>query len=133
MFKVRNYTEQDFSMLNQWWVAQDEFPPTKEMLPKESTFICEQDGVPLVSITLYLTNSKEFCMLDNFIGNPKMRGEIRKAASDFIIKYSEVIAKELGYKSILCFATKPKLKEYYPTFGYMKRCDNIASFNKELV
>lgn len=132
-FKIRNYTDSDFEMIQSWWTKQNEFPPTKEMLPEESTFICEYEGVPLTCITVYLTNSLEFCMLDNFIGNPEFSGEKRREASGRIIGWSEVFAMTKGYKSIMCLALKDKLKEYYQTFGYTKRFDNVATFNKELV
>lgn len=132
MFSIRNYNQDDFSMLLKWWILQNEFPPTKEMLPEESTFICEYENIPLVSITLYLTNSKEFCLLDNFVGNPEWKGILRKSASREIIKHAEKVAKELGYKSIMCMAYKPNLKEYYPSFGYTQRLDNVSTFNKEL-
>lgn len=131
-FQIRNYTDADFEMIQGWWTKQNEVPPTKEMLPPDTTFICEYEGVPLVSITVYLTNSKEFCMLDNFVGNPEFPGEKRKEASGRIIGWSEVFAMTLGYKSMMCLAMKDKLKEYYTTFGYTKRFDNVATFNKAL-
>lgn len=133
MFSVRNYTAKDFEMVHKWWTQQNEFPPTKEMLPEESTFICEHEKTPMVAITVYLTNSKEFCILDNFIGNPDYSGNLRREASEIIVNFCEIFAKELGFKSIMCMAIKDKLKEYYPKFGYTKRMDNVATFNKELV
>lgn len=132
MFSVRNFKQVDFEMLQNWWKTQDEFPPTREMLPEETTFICEHNDLPLVSITLYLTNSKEFCMLDNFVGNPELRGDLRKEASALIISHAEQLAKKLGYKSIMCLALKDKLGEYYQSFGYKKRFSNVLTFNKEL-
>ena len=133
MFSIRKFVRDDFEMIQSWWTKQNEFAPTLDMLPEESTFICELNKVPMVAITLYLTNSKEFCMLDNFVGNPDMRGNMRSEASRIIINHAEQFAKELGYKSITCLALKDKLKEYYQSFGYTKRFDNVASFNKELV
>lgn len=133
MFTIRNFKGNDLEMIQSWWKAQDEFPPTMEMLPPESTFICEVDDMPLVAITVYLTNSLEFCMLDNFIGNPEYSNNLRREASTFIVKYAEEFAKDMGYKSIMCLALKDKLKEYYQTFGYTLRFENASTFNKELV
>jgi len=133
MFKVRPYTKDDFQMINSWWVIQGEVAPTLAMLPEESTFICEFNGLPLTCITVYLTNSMEFCILDNFVGNPGYANLMRKEASALVISHAEKFAKDFGYKSMLCFAIKDKLKQYYPKFGYVKRCDNLTSFNKELV
>jgi hypothetical protein len=133
MFNVRNFTGSDFEMIQSWWKTQNEFPPTLEMLPEESTFICEFNKNPMVAVTLYLTNSKEFCMLDNFVGNPEQRGELRKEASQVIVSYAEAFAKELGYKSIMCMSLKNRLSEYYQSFGYIKRLTNVSTFNKELV
>jgi len=133
MFNVRKFKQTDFEMLHNWWKIQDEFPPTREMLPEESTFICEFNEIPMVSITVYLTNSKEFCMLDNFIGNPDVPKDLRKEASSLIIAYSEQFAKDLGYKSILCMSLKEKLSNYYQSFGYIKRLTNVSTFNKELL
>lgn len=133
MFNVRNFNKSDFEMIQTWWKTQNEFPPTLEMLPFESTFICELDKTPMVAITVYLTNSKEFCMLDNFIGNPEQRGNLRNEASRVIISHSEQFAKDLGYKSMMCMSLKDKLSEYYQSFGYIKRLNNVSTFNKELV
>lgn len=132
MFNVRNFKKQDFEMVKKWWKDQNEFPPTLEMLPEESTFICEYEKFPMVAITLYLTNSKEFCMLDNFIGNPEIPKGLRKDASALIIDYAEKFAKELGYKSIFCMALHDKLSKYYQSFGYQQRLTNVSTFNKEL-
>jgi hypothetical protein len=129
--KIRNYKQEDFEMLQSWWKMQDEFPPTRDMLPEESTYIVEYAGNAVSAITLYLTNTKEFCILDNFIANPLFSGD-RRGASKMIIEYAEQQAKILGYKSIMCMALKDKLKDYYQTFGYVKRFDNLATFNKEL-
>lgn len=132
-YQIRQFEDSDYDMLRSWWIDYKEFPPTREMLPKETTFIIENNKTPLVAITLYLTNSMQFCMLDNFVGNPQFKGAIRKEASKLIIAHAEKVAKQAGYKSILCLAINEKLKEYYPTFGYKKYCDNISSFNKELI
>jgi hypothetical protein len=132
MFKVRHYNKTDFPMISEWWNKHKEMGPTEEMLPEESTFICELNGTPLTAITLYLTNSKEFCMLDNFIGNPAFRGEDRKEASKLIIEYAENLAKDLGYKSIFCMALNDSLSDYYEFFGYKKRLNNVSTLNKEL-
>lgn len=133
MYKIRNFKAQDFEMVQSWWKAHEEFPPTIEMLPEESTFICEHDGIPLSAITVYLTNSKEFCMLDNFVGNPEMPGLVRQYSSILIIDHAERFAKDLGYKSMMCLAFEDKLKQYYQSFGYKQRLNNVSTFNKELV
>lgn len=133
MYIIRPFTKNDFEMVQAWWKKQDELPPTLDMLPQESTFICEYNNSPLLAITVYLTNSKEFCILDNFIGNPEMTGKPRKDGSALIIEFAEQFAKDLGYRSMMCMAFKDKLKNYYQSFGYTKRFDNVATFNKELM
>lgn len=106
--------------------------PSDAMLPLDSTFVLEHEGKPFLAVTMYLTNSKEFCMLDNFIGNPELSGPLRRDFTRLLLNYCEGVAIALGYKKIFCMATNEKLAAYYEGLGFTPTCNTVTTFIKTL-
>lgn len=131
MFLVRPYEADDFLMITSWWREHEEIGPTEAMLPLESTYIVEQNKVPVLCATLYLTNSKEFCLVDNLVANPNVT-EKRMKAMDVMDEHLCMVAKKLGYKKLLCMTEKPVLKKRYMEFGYNPTLENITTLIKEI-
>lgn len=134
MLKIINYKEKDhYGVIASWWEAAEEQPPTREMMPEESTFILEAKGKPWIAVTVYLTNSTEVAWVDNLIANPKMPGEgARKAAIAWLQKFLEEWALEKGYRKLFCMAAKPALAERYRELGYTSTLKNVETFVKTL-
>lgn len=133
MIQIRNYKKEDFEMVKSWWDAAGEVAPLPDMMPEESSFIAEIDGRPALAISLYLTNTPEICYVENFIGNPDLKGLSRNSASHLLINHIEKFASSLGYKRLICLAHKEQLKNHYQKLGGVKTLDNLASFAKEIV
>ena len=130
---IRNYNpETDFEELSQWWAAAREIAPTFDMVPEESTYVLEMDGIPALSVSLILTNIREYCYVENFIGNPELRGPKRKAASVELLKYISDIAAQRGYKKLLCLGHRPRVKARYQELGFVQTLDGVGTFIKEL-
>lgn len=130
-FKLRRYNGKDYEMVKHWWDLQREQAPTREMLPSESTWLLYDDESPILCVTLYLLNSKQFAMIDNFIGNPDFKGEKRREGTKFLLRFLEASAKEMGYKSLFCMGSNDKTKEYYKSIGFEKTLD-VTCFIKEI-
>ncbi len=120
-------------MVQAWWQPSPEgVIPTPEMMPPDSTFICLYEGMPALSVTMYLTNTPEFCMVDNFIGNPEMRGPLRRELTKELLAYVEYIAQGLGYKKIFCMASNERLASYYGELGFNKTLSGVTTFTKDV-
>lgn len=133
MIKIRHYNNSDYEILSKWWNDHKEIGPTKDMLPEESTFVLEYNGKPCVSITAYLTNSKEISYLENLISDPELKNkEIRNTLTQIIVDDTFGFLRGLGYKRVICFSYKDGLKERYKEMGMTKTLDNLSSFARVL-
>ena len=127
---IRNYRESDFEVISSWWKDANEIGPTKDLLPLESTFVLEINNEPKACITVYLTNCHTIAYLENFIKDPKL--ENSRELTKELVKYAEDFTHNLGYKILICFAFRDKLKNRYKELGYKNSLDNLSSFVKEL-
>lgn len=123
---IRQYNSTDYKEIASWL----DFPINEQTL-NNSTFILEIDNVPAYCLTVYFTNSKELALIENFAGNPKLKEE-RKPYSQVLWVYLEDLAKELGYKQIICLAKEKKLSEKYESFGYSRIMNNVDVMGKVL-
>ena len=129
---IRPYTAADYPIIDAWWQFYSEIGPTQEMLPEESTYIYEDRGAPVLCVTLYLTNTKEFCMVDNFVRNPGFKDLHRKQAITELLAYIENKAKGMGYKKMLCMGYRDKIKNIYRDLGFVSTLNNVETFIKEV-
>lgn len=131
-FTVRGYTSSDYPMLSAWWGQSNMPTPPEDAIPEASTLIVEIDGIPAISCSLVTTNIKTYCYMDFLIGNPELQGQARKEATTLVVSCLESFAKAEGFKSILCFSTKPSLTKYYESLGYVKTHSGLTSHIREL-
>lgn len=133
-YKIRHYNDSEYQTIRSWWTDLNEVPPLQDMLPEESSYIFEVDGQPSICVTLYLTNSKAFCMIDNLICSPlfKEKGQ-RREAIELFKNYIDGVVKEKGFARILCMTEKPALKKRYMELGYRPTLDGVTTFIKEIV
>lgn len=129
---IRSYKNSDYGEIWKWWIEQNEIPPLPDMMPEESSFVFEFDGVPILAVALYLTNTKEVCYIENLVGNPKFKSPARKNALAMLIDHLEKFAKEKGFKRLIMLSYRDGLKKRYQELGYSKSLDNLSSFVKEI-
>jgi len=132
MYHIRTYTKEDYGMILSWWGAANKHCPPESMLSEDSTYIFEIDGVPALSVTAYLTNSKGLAILEHFVGNPELKGVDRRNASVFFINLVYDTLNALGYEYVLGFATNDKLVKRYEELGMSQLSSNITSMIKVL-
>lgn len=128
---IRLYNPEDWKMVKSWWDIQNEFAPLETMMPLNSSFIAEIDEVPALAVCLYLTNTPEVAYVENFVGNPELKGTSRKEATNILLNHITKFAFEMGYKRLLCMSEKPILKAHYEKIGFTKTLDGVATFIKE--
>lgn len=128
---IRPYIPRDYAVLFDWWEQIGEKAPPERYLPVGSTFIAEIDGVPSLSVTVYLPNGP-VAWIDHFIGNPEVDTKKRRMATKRLLTHLEREAKALGYERVFCMATNDRLKSYYEKLGFSLTASNIFTFIKEL-
>ena len=129
---IRNYTDKDYSLVKSWWDSFEEPAPNEDMLPTESTFIYEVKGIPALCVTLYFTNTKQFCMIDNFVRNPSFDDKNRRHAIKELLAYITNVAKDNGYKSVMCMGYRPCTIKLYKELGFTQTMSGVSTFIREV-
>lgn len=133
MFTIRQYTEEDFPLLNSWWMDWEKTPAWKELLPEESTFIVEYENKPIASACLYLIfGVQNAAMVEHLISDKHSDPVVREEAVDLLVSYMEQVAMQCGYKSLVCFGYNEKVKDRYKELGYQETLQNVSTFSKRL-
>lgn len=132
MYSIKAYTKEYYQEVRSWWEKQNQIPPTEDMMPLDSTYMAFDGDRPAICISLYLTNIKEYCYLECYIGNPELKGNARKECTKMLLKYIIYVAKQKGYKKFVCLATKPELVRYYESMGFIKTLENVTTLCKAL-
>ena len=121
MFKVRPLTEEDYTVLCEWW-KWFRFPaPPQECLPNNGLggIMVSRDGTDIVAGFLYFTNSK-MCWLEFIVSNPQYRDKDRTEAIRLLIDELTGIAQRKGYKVVFSSVKKEGLVNHYEACGYSK-------------
>lgn len=122
---IRPYTHNDFKMIQSWHKES----PEKEQLPLESSFILEKNDVPVVCISVFLTNTN-ICYMENMIANPEIKD--RKDATKAIMEHAWNFAKDKGYKYAVGFTKHESLAKRHLQMGWQKKFNNIIILGQEL-
>lgn len=129
--KIRPYQTTDYTMIERWCREAGITTLTRDTLPW-STFVAEYDEIPMASLSLILSNAKEYAYLEYAIGNPAANREIRRESFRSLVSYIERAAKQMGYKHLVCHAPNEKLSSYYTSFGYQPNLKGVTTMVKEL-
>jgi len=132
MFTIKKYKTLDYDMIKSWWDLQNEIGPTKEMLPLESTYILCLKDKPILCVSLYFTNIKEYCYIECFVGNPDAKGLARREGTKILFDYICAVAKQKGYKKVVCLSHNEVLTKYYMSLGLNPTLTNVTTFCKVL-
>jgi len=118
-FNVRKLTEQDYSMLVDWWKWWRWSPPSKNLLPNNGTggIIIEKNNIPVVAGFLYFTNS-EMVLLEWIVSNPKYKESDRKDAIEMLINVSEQVCRKENKKYMFTIGRSKHLRETHEKLGW---------------
>ncbi len=128
---IRSYKPSDFDMICKWWTDQNECPPLQGMMIPDGTFILEKNKVPALSLTVFLTQSKEIAYLEGFIKNPEFKESLEKEAHT-LWQHCFDYAKFYGYTRVICYCMQEKLKQKYVRLGMTLSGNNLTSFVRSL-
>lgn len=132
MITIRPYRNEDFAEIQSWWAAAGEVAPLPGMMPEESSFIAEIDGVPALAVAIYLTNTPELAYIENLIGNPILKGPDRQQAMKFLVGHFCQFAKSHGHKRLLCMTEKDKLVSRYSELGFSPTLGGVTTLVRSL-
>lgn len=130
-YLIRPYTHKDFEMIASWWTMQGESAPIFGMMVEDGTFVLEIDGIPALTQTVLLTQSKELCYLEGFCKNPEFKKISLECYVPLLWDQVFSYAKNKGYKRILGYCKVDKLKNKYKRLGLIQVMDNLSGFTKE--
>ncbi len=118
-FNARKLTEQDYSMLVDWWKWWRWSPPSKNLLPNNGTggIIIEKNNIPVVAGFLYFTNS-EMVLLEWIVSNPKYKESDRKDAIEMLISVSEQVCRKENKKYMFTIGRSKHLRETHEKLGW---------------
>jgi hypothetical protein len=114
---IRPYRPEELDQIQVWWKERDEVPPTADMMPADSTFIVEVDGVAAAHISAILTNCKAMAYLENLGSNPALPKAQREAAVSAAVDHGMAFIQQRGYGAAIWFSYKPKVTEIYRKWG----------------
>ncbi len=131
-YSIRLYQPADFTEIKRWYSVTEEGSPNEDMYPVGSTLLVEANGAPIMCLALYLTNCKEVCYLEGWIGNPDFTSSERKEASELLAEEACSHAQQLGYKNVVTFSYRDKVKDRITALGFARTLDNLSSFVRGL-
>ena len=119
-FNARKLTEQDYSMLVDWWKWWRWSPPSKNLLPNNGTggIIIEKNNIPVVAGFLYFTNS-EMVLLEWIVSNPKYKESDRKDAIEMLINVSEQVCRKENKKYMFTIGRSKHLINTHKKLGWV--------------
>jgi N-acetylglutamate synthase-like GNAT family acetyltransferase len=118
-------------MVKSWWTAQNEPAPLESALPPTSYILTLQDK-PALCVSLYFTNNKHVCLVENFVGNPEVKGPMRRVATEILLEFLEREARRNGVTHLHCTATKKAVGERFKEIGFRETATAVSYFVKEL-
>lgn len=131
VFSTRFFRRDDYLLLRSWWTLRKMVPPQIDMMPEESTFIAEVNGIPVASVSIILTNTGT-AWVDNFIADPESDTEMRKIAMDLTWEEIKRSLKTQGYVRLFAMSVNPRTRRRYEHFGFKKTLENVTTMMGEL-
>ena len=126
--RIEQFKDSDYEMLKSWWAAHNEMAPELHMMPK-TTYIMYCEDQPILSVGLIMT-SIPLAWIDNFIGNPELKGQNRKECSGILLQYLNKVSKEHGKERMFCMSMNEKTTKRYIDLGFKRTSNNICTFIK---
>lgn len=131
MTEIKQFEAKYYPMIQSWWTVSNEMAPTADMMP-ETSYIMYLNEQPILSVSLFLTNGL-VAWVDNYIGNPEFKGQVRKQCGKLLLNHLEEVAKLNGKNRLFCMSITEKTSNRYVELGFTKTCSNVSTFLKEVV
>lgn len=127
---IRNLKSSDYELISSWWKDIGQHGPTQGQLPEDSSFILELDNKPILTMSVFLTNT-DIAYFENLISDPNFKHN-RKFYTQALMDHSFSFAKSKGYKYAVAFTTNEKLVNRNLKIGFDTAVRNLFLLSKEL-
>lgn len=128
---IRPYKNSDYEMIASWWKYHNEVGPLPGMMIENGTFIYEHEGQPILSLTVFITQSN-VCYLEGYIACPGISKNITHPAGKELWDYCYDWAHQNKMQYVVCYTDKRILSNRYEQLGMTKALDNLISLTKDL-
>lgn len=128
---IRPYNNKDFAAISDWYAISTGQRPPEGLLVEDGTFVVEIENMPILSWTVFKTQSKELCYLECFIKNPKMTVSL-ETYGQLLFDHCANYARDCGFKRMVGLTHIPQLTKKCERFGMVRTLDNVSILNKEL-
>lgn len=132
-FRVRPYLNSDYEEIRGWWEDAGVPGPTPGEMIEDGTFVLEIDGVPGMSLTVFLTQSKSVAYLEGYIAALGLFPEDRKQGGRVLWNHCYQFAKDRGYSNLFIYAGHPKLVERYEDLGMTRSLSGLTALHRRVV
>lgn len=123
---IRPYNHSDFEMICSWWDSHNEPAPVIGMMIENGTFIYEHENKPILSLTVFLTQST-ICYFEGYISSPEITKEVRNECGIELWNYCFDYAEKNNSKHVIAYTDKPSLVKRYEALGMHKSIDNLTA------
>lgn len=127
---IRAYKDSDYETIASWWTQAGEIGPLPGMMVEDGTFVVEIDGKPVMSQSVWLTQSKCIALFELFIRDPNTK--LPKDVGAKLWQHCFQYAKSRGYNFCITYSKEPRLTERLESFGMNKSLSGLQGLWKEL-
>ena len=114
---IRPYRESDYEIICSWWREHKETPPLPGMMVEDGTFVVEVGGCPVMTMTVFTTQSKEISYFEGYCSEPGLEKKFRNTIGKSLWEHCYTYLRDRGYKRVLIFTEKHKLVKRYEELG----------------
>jgi|HubBroStandDraft_4_1064222.scaffolds.fasta_scaffold286539_2 hypothetical protein len=132
MILIRPYDESDFDMICSWWKAHEEVGPIPGMMIKDGTFVLEYESLPVMTMTVYTTQTLEVAFFEGFCSRPDVDGDLRKSLGKQLWEHCYQYLRDKGFKRVIAYTNHWKLAKRYMDLGMKANIGGLISLGKEL-
>lgn len=125
MIQLREYTDEDYPLIVEWWNGHGWDSPPSEVLPALG-LISENDGVPVAVGWCYLDNSRAVGLMEWMVTNPANSPRISAVALVHVVKGLKCAAKEIGYTTIFTSCRQESLAKLLERAGFARTDKNVT-------
>ena len=133
--KSRWISNDDYSILVEWWKFWRFFPPTQDILPNNGLsglVITDENDNMICAGFLYATNSP-IAWIEFIVSNPNVKDKkVRKESLTFLIQELTNLAKENNFKVIYSSLKNENLMNKYLECGFKKAGTNTTEMIKSI-
>lgn len=129
---IRPYKESDFETIKTWWQQHNGIPPQPGMMIEDGTFVVEWSGEPVMTLTVFKTQSTEIAFFEGFCKHPYLPKELSYQFGSNLFEHCYEYLQKNGYKRAILYAEYEALVKRYEALGMTKALSGLTSMTRVL-